>query len=163
LSFADFLSENAFKSAGLNQTVVFDEYAEPLKNRVIGYAVDGTLTDYQFRTAGGGGIFSNVADLYLWHKILSYGDLMEERVIEMAYKPTILENDSIVYYGAGWKIDPLDHEHVFHTGTLEGFRTYFDHKLNNGQVIILLSNNSSEYLEDIVDEIRVSFPQSYQE
>ena len=41
-----------------------------------------------------------------------------------------------------------------HDGNLEGFRTLFDRQLDAGTVIILLSNNSSEYLEEITSKIR---------
>ena len=76
----------------------------------------------------------------------------------MAYQPTVLKNGEIVNYGAGWEIDKVDQDHVFHTGTLDGFRTYFDRQLNNNLVIILLSNNSCDYLEEIVNKIRTSLP-----
>lgn len=74
--------------------------------------------------------------------------------MNLAYQPTKLKNDSTIFYGFGWSIDPEDPEHVYHTGTLEGFRTLFDRQLNSGDVIVILSNNSSEYLDEIAFEIR---------
>jgi len=153
-SFANYLKENAFLEAELAHTVVYDQFAEEPERRVTGYGKDGTLTDYQFRTTGGGGIFSNVEDLYKWHKALSSYSLIKEDIMKLAYKPTILKTDSTVYYGFGWFIDPDDPNHVHHDGTLEGFRTLFDRQLDNWNVIILLSNNSSEYLDEIAEKIR---------
>ena len=154
ISFANFLKKNAFQEAELENTIVYDQFAEEPEWRVRGYGKDGTLTDYQFRTTGGGGIFSNVEDLYKWHKALSSNSLIEEDFLKMAYQPAILKNDSTVYYGFGWFIDPDDSEHVYHDGTLEGFRTLFDRQLDNRNVVIILSNNSSEYLFEIVEGIR---------
>jgi len=133
---------------------VFDQFAEDPEWRVTGYGKDGTLTDYQFRTTGGGGIFSNVKDLYKWHHTLSSHSIIKEDIMKLAYQPAILKNDSIVYYGFGWFIDPVDPNHVWHDGTLEGFRTLFDRQLDNRNVIVLLSNNSSEYLDEIVEDVR---------
>ncbi|MBR9998724.1 MAG: beta-lactamase family protein [Cyclobacteriaceae bacterium] len=152
-SFTEFLNEHAFRKAGLQQTIVFDENAGPLENRVVGYAPDSTITDYRYRTTGGGGIFSNAEDLYRWHMALSSGKILEPEIQKLAFEPTILNNDSIIYYGSGWKIDPSDPNHVFHDGSLEGFRTFFDRYLDQGIVIILLSNNSSEKLEELAEGI----------
>ncbi len=153
-SLANYLTENAFQEAELTNTIVYDQFAEEPERRVTGYGKDGTLTDYQFRTTGGGGIFSNVEDLYKWHKALSSNSLIKEDYMKMAYQPAILKNDSTVYYGFGWFIDPDDPNHVHHDGTLEGFRTLFDRQLDNWNVIIILSNNSSEYLDEITEKIR---------
>jgi len=156
VSFSDYLTEKAFIKAGLTNTIVFDEDAGPIKNRAIGYSKNGNLTDYKFRTTGGGGIFSNVEDLFLWHLAITQGNIIDEQIINIAYQPTVLKNGKIAYYGAGWEIDKKDLNHVFHTGTLDGFRTYFDRQLNNRQVIILLSNNSSDFLEEMVNKIHES-------
>jgi CubicO group peptidase (beta-lactamase class C family) len=153
MRFAEFLYDNALIKAGLDQTVVFDEYTSEPGNRASGYGSEGTLTDYRYRTTGGGGIFSNVEDLYLWHRTLSNSKVINKEIMLQAYQPCILKNDSIVYYGYGWNIDPEEQEHVWHSGELEGFRTWFDRRMDTGQVIILLSNNSSEFLEEIAGKI----------
>jgi len=153
-TFAQFLNTNALEKAGLTSTIVFDEFAPVPENRAVGYGRDSTLTDYRFRTTGGGGIYSNVEDLYRWHLALSEGILLDEKTMEMAYSPTVLKNDSTVYYGFGWFLDPDDPGHVGHDGNLEGFRTVIDRQLDTGRVIIVLSNNSSEYIQEIVAEIR---------
>jgi CubicO group peptidase (beta-lactamase class C family) len=152
-SFANFLKNNAFDRIGLKHTIIFDPYAHKPEKRAIGYGKDGTLTDYRFRTTGGGGIFSTVTDLYLWHKGLSTNLILKDDFMDLAYQPAVLNNDSIVFYGFGWFIDPEDNQHVYHDGDLEGFRTLFDRRLDNGKVIILLSNNSSAALDKIAKKI----------
>ncbi len=153
-SFARFLKENALEKSGLESTIIYDQYAEEPENRVTGYGKDGKLTDYTFRTTGGGGIFSNVEDLYKWHLTLSSHSLINKDIMNLAYQPTTLKNSETEYYGFGWFIDPEDPQHVMHDGNLEGFRTLFDRQLDNGNVIVLLSNNSSEHLDKITREIR---------
>lgn len=152
--FANFIKENALQKAGIKNTIIYDQYADAPEYRVTGYGTDGKLTDYKFRTTGGGGIFSNVEDLYKWHQTLSSYSLINKDIMNLAYQPTTLKNSAIEYYGFGWFIDPDDPEHVMHDGNLEGFRTLFDRQLDAGTVIILLSNNSSEYLEEITSKIR---------
>ena len=154
-SFANFLKENALQKAGLKNTIIYDQYAEEPDYRVRGYGNGGKLTDYTFRTTGGGGIFSNVEDLYKWHQALSNYAVINKDIMNLAYQPTTLKNSAVEYYGFGWFIDPDDPEHVMHDGNLEGFRTLYDRQLNNGNVIILLSNNSSEDLDQIASEIRI--------
>jgi CubicO group peptidase (beta-lactamase class C family) len=151
--FADFLKEYAFREAGLQQTIVLDEDAGPLENRAVGYGPDNTVTDYRFRTTGGGGIFSNVEDLYIWHLALSSGKILKPEIQKLAFQPIRLNQGSLVYYGFGWEIDPEDPGHVYHGGDLEGFRTWFDRHLHQESVIILLSNNSSGRLKEMADEI----------
>jgi CubicO group peptidase (beta-lactamase class C family) len=153
-SFAKFLKENALQKAGLESTIIYDKYADEPEYRVTGYGNDGKLTDYKFRTTGGGGFFSNVEDLYKWHQALSSYSLINKDLMYLAYQPTILKNSQIEYYGFGWFIDPDDPEHVMHDGNLEGFRTLFDRQLDTGNVIVLLSNNSSEQLDQITRKIR---------
>lgn len=153
-----FLREKVFNENTLHGTVILDEYAEEPNQRAIGYDKDGSLTDYSYRTTGGGGIFSNVLDLYQWHKLLISGAILNKQVKKQAYKPARLKNDSLHYYGYGWWIDQENPNHVWHDGELEGFRTRFDRRLDDGRVIILLSNNSSTYLEDIAQEIWERWP-----
>lgn len=153
-SFAKFLRENALQKAGLENTIIYDQYAEEPEYRVTGYGNDGKLTDYTFRTTGGGGIFSNVEDLYKWHHALTSNSLINKDLMNLAYQPTRLKNSEIENYGFGWFIDPEDPQHVMHDGNLEGFRTLFDRQLDNGNVILLLSNNSSKHLDEITREIR---------
>jgi CubicO group peptidase (beta-lactamase class C family) len=152
-SFSQYLKENVFEKAGMESTVVFDENAAPMINRAIGYSQDSSITDYRFRTTGGGGIFSNVGDLYRWHKALSHSSVLPSAVLQPAYEPAVLNNDSTVYYGFGWNIDPADPTHVYHAGELEGFRTFFDRSLENDRAIILLSNNSCDRLQDMADKL----------
>ena len=154
IRFANYLYQNAFQPYELKNTVVYDQYAKEPEWRVTGYGEDGSLTDYRFRTTGGGGIFSNVEDLYKWHNTLSAYNLIKKKIMDLAYQPTKLKNDSTIYYGFGWFIDPDDPKHVYHTGTLEGFRTFYDRQLDNENVIIILSNNSSAYLNEMVEKIR---------
>ena len=153
-SFADYLNDNALQKAGLESTIIYDQYAKEPESRVTGYRNDGKLTDYKFRTTGGGGIFSNVEALYIWHQALSMNSLINKDLINLAYQPTILKDSKIEYYGFGWFIDPDDPQHVRHDGTLEGFRTFYDRQLDTGHVIVLLSNNSSKRLGQITNKIR---------
>ena len=61
---------------------------------------------------------------------------------------------TILYYGFGWNLDPADPDHIYHGGELEGFRTLFDRNLRSRTVIILLSNNSSDRLQEMAQKIR---------
>ena len=66
--FSKFVRAEIFKPLKMSRSVVFDSSAKPVKNRAIGYAANGVTTDYHFRTTGGGGIFTNVEDLYRWDR-----------------------------------------------------------------------------------------------
>ena len=152
-SFADFLKKNVFEPLEMESSLVFDQMEPMIQNRVKGHTQNGEPNDYDAYTTGGGGIFSNVSDLYKWVRALDNSNLVKNEIDKEAYTPFKLSNDSISYYGFGWRLNMEDPEIVQHSGSLAGFRTYLYRNRSNGTVIILLSNytnNVSELKSELI-------------
>jgi CubicO group peptidase (beta-lactamase class C family) len=142
--YADFMQETFFDPIGMNHTVIFDELADSIPNRAVAVNARGEADNYQFRTVGGGGIFSTVEDLYKWDRALYSGEYIRPEMLQAAYSPVQLSNGSTHPYGFGWFTDDETPDFVYHTGELNGFRNYIGRWLDEQKLIILLSNNQRE-------------------
>ena len=137
--FGDLLRERVFVPLGMNSTVVYDTTSPTLPPRATGHTPAGEVDDYGAFTTGGGGIFSNVNDLYKWANRRQHPEI-DKLFDQEAYSPAVLSNDSLSMYGFGWRLDPNNKNIVQHSGSLQGFRTYMYQDLEKEIVIILLSN-----------------------
>ncbi|MDH5602969.1 MAG: beta-lactamase family protein [Cyclobacteriaceae bacterium] len=155
-SLGTLLRERVFGPLRMSHTVVFDTTKPTLPPRATGYTPNGGPDDYGAFTTGGGGIFSNVEDLYQWAKRHDHPDV-GALIDKEAYTPARLANDSLSYYGFGWRLDPYNNKIVQHSGSLVGFRTYLYQDLENDIVIILLSNFTND-VTGIQDKIHALLP-----
>lgn len=144
-SFADFVEEEIFSKAGMKNTMVCTNVK--LKPGVL--IADGHTEKAKFRphswlsgTTGDKGVYSTAYDLYLWDKALRGHKILKEESLIQAI--TGKSDDMPIYnnYGYGWHLgkvywgQPL----VFHGGLWNGFNTLFIRRLNDGVLIIVLSN-----------------------
>ena len=163
MSFSEFAETYLLQPASMENTIIFDESQGPIADRVTGYSTDGTMTDYAYRTTGGGGIYSSAHDLYLWDRAMYAENILPDSLKRELYKPRIKSESKNHFYAYGWFIDDTDSNHVYHSGDLEGFRTYFDRQLDARQCIVLLANNSPENLSSMAAGIRKILKTTYDE
>jgi CubicO group peptidase (beta-lactamase class C family) len=152
--FNEFMQKNVFKPTGMTSTVAYDETMPERINPCKGFDAGGKEDDYQYFTTGGGGLYSNVEDMYKWHQALQSYKLVSKATMEEAYKPMILNDGSTSWYGFGWRIDEDNPNSVRHNGTLTSFRTYIERGLEDGQVIIMLNNVGKTKKDELLAEIR---------
>jgi len=157
--FDQFLSDNIFKPLNMSHTLVFS----PLKNqkmehRVYGYQLDlngVTYSENDFNylngIAGDGGIYSTTNDLFKWDQSLYTEKLVDKSTLKEAFTPVKFNNDSTYSYGFGWRIDKTKggKMKVSHTGGWVGFRTSIDREIEDTNTIIILTNHSSIYRNEI--------------
>lgn len=115
------------------------------------------LTDKEFPPApvvdstvsfSAGAIYSTTGDLYLWHQALEHNKVLSKKQQEDAYTP--VKNN----YGYGWGIDSIyGKRRVGHGGGIPGFITNISRVPEDDVCIILLSNASSESLNEITKSI----------
>lgn len=151
--FNDFMQANVFGPAGMSATVAYDESKPERKNRCKGFDAEGKEDDYPYLTTGGGGIYSNVQDLYRWHLALQTNKLVASSTFEQAFKPMVLSDGNLSHYGFGWMLDEKNPDRVFHTGTLTSFRTYIERDLKTGMVVIMLNNVGKTKREELLEEL----------
>lgn len=149
-SFKQFMESRIFQPLNMKHSLVFDAQTPPIPGRAIGYTPDLKRDDYQFYTTGGGGIFSNVDDLFLWNRALYTDQLISQQKLQQAYTPATLADGTLSHYGFGWRIDPENPQVVQHSGSLNGFRTFIRREMDKQYCIILLTNHSNDWLEEIV-------------
>jgi CubicO group peptidase (beta-lactamase class C family) len=144
---ADYIHDQLFVPAGMNNSYVTDFYAI-IPNRSMGYMhTHDTLINAtsMFAVRPSGGFLSTSSDMIKWEKALR-----EEKIIlkkenwEKLWTPFIKTSDkpeSKSYYGFGWVINEYQgRKLVWHDGANIGFRSVFLRFVNDGLSIIILTN-----------------------
>jgi CubicO group peptidase (beta-lactamase class C family) len=155
-SYAEYVTENIFEPLEMSRSFVYDLHnPAPIENRAYGYRqsrgrhiiipddqLDGPLGDK--------GIFSTVHDLYKWDQALHRSRLLPSQLWLQAFENARLNNDTLVNYGMGWRLQNyLGKKIVHHPGRWHGFRTSFKRFVDDHSTIIVLSNNNRGILEII--------------
>lgn len=150
-TYDDFLQERIFMPLEMNNTFVVTESMELPSERAIGFKRNSEKSDdYKLRTLGDGGIYSTARDMFRWERALSEYTILGKSSMDDAYAVTSLKNGNVINYGFGWNIgSDLSGAIYYHTGGLAGFRNYFGRQPSNGEAIIILSNNSNPYINEI--------------
>ena len=92
---------------------------------------------YYFSPSGTGSLYSTLDDMLTWSQALSAGKVLSEETMERMYTVSPYKN-----YGFGWHVDGEGQNRVaFHSGGGDGYTTGIRRGLNDGTVIILLSNH----------------------
>ncbi|HCN83922.1 MAG TPA: serine hydrolase [Sphingobacteriaceae bacterium] len=157
MSYADFMKVNVFKPAGMIHTAV---YSKAVYDKIPVDVVGHDRNSWRYSVAqnfldgpvGDKGIYSTVADLYLFDHALKTGRLISKASQDSAYtvrNPMIRGHFS---YGYGWRIYESPGEKVvYHTGWWHGFRHIYLRDLKNDVVIVLLTNLSNGSLGKLDD------------
>lgn len=153
MSYREFVQQRIFDPLEMRQSVVFDETQPEIPNRAVGFTAEGEVADYDAYTTGGGGIFSTVGDVLKWERALYTEKLISQDLMRQAYMPVSLTNGEVSYYGYGWRLVEGMPERVLHTGGLAGFRTILLRDLETEWMLIILTNNTNENLEELSGEL----------
>jgi CubicO group peptidase (beta-lactamase class C family) len=87
-SFADFLQANVFDPLGMKHTLVYNASRPVLHKLARGYFEENgqfQRWDYPLLTAGDGGLFSTLDDLFLWDQALNTERLVPKIALEQAF------------------------------------------------------------------------------
>lgn len=105
---------------------------------------------------GPGRVSSTSIDLLKWDRALRKQMLVKETSLLEAFTPMKLNSDSLSNYGFGWEIAPAgkNGKIVFHTGDNPGYKTEIMRFVDSDKTIIVLSNNASASVRDIVAFIK---------
>lgn len=153
MSYREFVQQRIFDPLEMTQSVVFDETQPEIPNRAVGFTAEGEVADYDAYTTGGGGIFSTVGDVLKWERALYTEKLIPQDLMRQAYMPVSLSNGEVSYYGYGWRLVEGMPERVLHTGGLAGFRTILLRDMETEWMLIILTNNTNENLEELSGEL----------
>ena len=162
--FRDFLKENIFEPLGMSNTTLYNyqEGNDPnIPNRVFGYQKTLNQKDYKLNdyhivndVRGDGGIYSTLNDLYKWNTALVNYKVLPKEYLDEAWSWGTLNNGEKTRYGFGWILeDKSKPKTVFHSGGWVGFSTYLFNEIETKSGYIVLTNNSTRVVSDIIDAI----------
>jgi len=154
--FNAFMQERVFGPLQMSGTVAFDETKPERFNPCKGFDAEGKEDDYLYFTTGGGGLYSNVGDMYKWHLALQEGRLVAASTMKEALSPMKLNDGSLSWYGFGWMLNETQPNIVYHTGTLTSFRTYIERDLETGLAIIMLNNVGKTKRDELLIELKAA-------
>lgn len=145
-TFREYLKENIFEPAGMDNTKAFEDGVNTVNDRAYGYTIEESgvrETDQNKWSAllGDGGIYSNLEDLYKWDQILYTDKLMGQKYMDMAVTNHKTNDGELMDYGYGWRLENykgLDVE--YHTGSSIGFRNILYRIPSKNFSIVLLTN-----------------------
>ncbi len=106
---------------------------------------------------GPGRISSTAEDLLKWDQSLYANQLLKKEVLDEAFEPMKLKNDSLTNYGFGWMLKTDDDlgKIVYHTGDNPGYKTIIVRMIESGKTIIMLCNNAHKNFDDIEKNIEL--------
>lgn len=151
-SYRKFLNWKIFDPLGMEYSEIFDGTQPKMSRRARGHSQSGERNDYQARTTGAGGVYSQIDDLFIWDQALYDNNLIKAENLEQAFTPARLTSGELSYYGFGWVLEAKNPKVVQHSGSLAGFRSFFYRDTENKNTIILLSNFTND-VKSIKEEI----------
>jgi CubicO group peptidase (beta-lactamase class C family) len=104
---------------------------------------------------GPGRISMNATDLLKWDQALYTPMLVASTTLDEAFTPYILNNKTPINYGFGWELKQSLKlgKVVHHSGDNPGYHTHIMRYLDKKYTVILLNNNASNQMNEILDRI----------
>jgi CubicO group peptidase (beta-lactamase class C family) len=127
-SYSDYLKQNIFNKAGLNNTYYIDTtknipHVSQGYSKLYGKLERATLENVTTIYAAGG-IMSNADDLFKWHQALYGNKLLNRELLNNAFTPYRFADGTSSEYGYGWFIKNLDgSKTIEHSGSTDGFQS----------------------------------------
>jgi CubicO group peptidase (beta-lactamase class C family) len=144
-SFGDFLKANVFDPLGMKHTLVYTA-ARPIIHKLAqGYIREEDhfeRWDYPLLTAGDGGMFSTLDDLFRWDRALNTERLVSKPTLAQAFTSGTTNDGTSIGYGFGWMTQVFaGMRHVAHGGSLVAYNNYMIRFLDSPRTIIVLTNH----------------------
>ena len=161
------LKQNIFDPLGMKNTG-YDHHDTLIPKRASGYSktpdgyTNAAYLDMSIPYAAGS-LYSTVEDLYLWDQALYTDKVLSAQSKALMYKP-FLEN-----YAYGWAItnasfkqnDPVPM--ISHDGGINGFSTTIMRFPNEKNLVVMLDNTGSEYVNRLGESIgKILYNQPYE-
>jgi len=158
-AFAQFMQENVFIPAGMDDSLIYDHTEPEIANRVWGYEPKGRgfkLNDYHELNYldGSGGMYATLEDFLAWDQALYGEDVVTAETLNEGFTRHTLNNGDEIDYGFGWRLDQYrGHRRIAHGGSWVGFRTSIARYPEEKLAIVVLTNrtdgNPGSYVERI--------------
>jgi CubicO group peptidase (beta-lactamase class C family) len=149
LTFSAFMKEKIFEKHGLKttQTTTLSAIIPYRANGYVRLGGDTILNaENNIALRPSGAFLSTITDMLKWEMLMQNHQLLNkqswQQMWEDTAKTTVRNADSTyMYYGYGWNVtNSLNRKLVFHTGSLQGFRTMYYRFPDEKTAIIILTN-----------------------
>jgi len=148
VSYANYVTENIFKPAGMSSTYI-DKEASIIKNRPSGYlnfrlGVLNTRINTIESLYSSGGIQSTVEDMLKWNRALMTGKLIKPESVSLLFTPQTLLNGKQTKYGMGFHLQDVHGSVAYrHGGLVEGFTSETLYLPGEDVYIVILLNEET--------------------
>ncbi len=165
-SYADVIRQHIFEPASMSHSGY--AWEQPfIKHRASGYIDTGAgilnaEVVHESTMHGAGALYSTVEDLYHWDRALYSEKLLRQATLRQIFTPVQTINGQ--GYGYGWSSETLHQRHsISHSGGIPGFVSNIARFVDEGVVIIILSNlGSAAFPEMTHDLAAIVFDEPYQ-
>lgn len=146
-----FLTEVLFKHAGLTSLRACT--TEPAPGEATGYELRGRVFEPAPRenmdlARGDGGLCANAVDLARWARALMKSDVLTPASIATLTRRTQLTDDTVVPYGTGVALLPLEAKRrISHHGAIGGYEGMLTYYVDDDVAIALLTNRAGANIE----------------
>lgn len=158
-SYLDILDAQVFKPLGMKTARGISE-ADIVPHRSSGYQlIDGELKNQDWvsptnNSTADGSLYFSLNDMIAWSRGVEKGAVLSSDSWKAIYTPVQLNSGKSYPYGFGWFLDEAgDHPRYYHSGSWQGFKTFYSRYLGEGLSIILLANSADTQTYPIVDGI----------
>jgi len=163
------LKENIFDPLGMNNTG-YDHHDTIIPKRATGYSktpdgyTNAAYLDMSIPYAAGS-IYSTVEDLYLWDQALYTDKLLSAQSKASMYKPFLGDYAyGWVVQNASFKQNGKDIQVIRHGGGINGFTTTIVRFPQEKNLIVMLDNTGTGYLDPLSDSIaKILYNQPYEQ
>jgi CubicO group peptidase (beta-lactamase class C family) len=148
-SLAEFSAQNIFQPLGMSHTLFYDDHTAVVPGRVAAYdssSHDSFLVDWSttYAIVGGGGLMSNVDDLFLWDRNFYANNLGKGTLTKELQTRGVLNNGKAISYAMGLELGNYRGLRIVeHNGALFGYRTSLLRFPEQKFTVICLCNVSS--------------------
>ncbi len=145
MPFPRFIEKRIFRTCGMRNSFYLGYKPDRIKNKVLVgryEKVDYSGTYYLDGVLGDKSLYSCVEDLFLFHKALSDGRLINDTLMKDMQSPSYRYNVYGGSYGLGFRLANMPNgQWVYHNGWWRGFWTFFWNRFDKKACFIILTNN----------------------
>ena len=161
-SIHEFFKSQIFEPLEMNDSSAFSVDKDVFKpaSRVYGFEWQGNghiVNDWNYLNGfvGDGGLYASARDLLKWDQALYGEKLVSQATLSEAFTSGKLNNGEETDYGFGWVVERSKNKGltVSHGGLWVGFRTSIERQVDRKLTVIVLSNNTTSKLDQVLQAI----------
>lgn len=136
-----FLKQNLFDVAGMGHSFVCSRDLDIDVSHVVKSYVNGSQADWPLYIVGPSGIYTTINDLFLWDRAFFRNEIFNKKEVKKILTPVQINGKDQNYGRLGWGVLNINGEsYAGHMGGMFGFRTLYEHQVNQDATLIIFSN-----------------------